>query len=66
MKFSQFKKLVNGIDEKRFGDAEVFVGSDARCPVVDLATITGLPACDNRWHGKQPAEPNKVTIEFAA
>ena|ERR1035441_9288762 len=42
--FSEFKRLINGIDEKRYGKSWVYVGPDNQCPVVDFSATTGLPS----------------------
>jgi hypothetical protein len=42
--FSEFKRLINGIDERRYGDSWVYVGEDNQCPVVGVSTTNRLPA----------------------
>jgi hypothetical protein len=41
--FSELKRLINGIDEKRYGDSLVYVGEDNQCPVVGFSTSTFPP-----------------------
>lgn len=58
--FSEFKALINTVDEQVWGSSRVVIGDR---PVVDIAFCSGLPACDNRFHGKHPATPSRVEIE---
>jgi hypothetical protein len=53
--FSEFKVLINSIDEKQFGKAIVYVGAD---PVVYVALHNGVQAFG------QAATPPKVSIQF--
>jgi hypothetical protein len=69
LNFSEFKKLINGVDENRWGDALVYVGDDTVCPVVDLAEISGLPPAPEgsvsaRWHGVSEGTANRIAIQF--
>jgi hypothetical protein len=41
--FSEFKHLINGIDERRYGASLVYMGEDIQCPVVGFFT-NPLPA----------------------
>jgi hypothetical protein len=41
--FSEFKHLINGIDERRYGASLVYVGEDIQCPVIGFFT-NPLPA----------------------
>jgi len=70
MTFSQFKALVNGVNEQVWGEAIVYVGDDALCPVVDLSQSSGLPAIPPdsaaaRWYGVSPGIPSKISIQFS-
>jgi hypothetical protein len=67
--FSELKKLVNEIDEIRWGTSHVYVGTDGLCPVVELSMTSGLPAAPKgssaaRWYGESAGVPPKILIEF--
>lgn len=57
MLFSIFLDLVNRLSY--YPDLYVYADQD---PVIDIATTSGLAACNNRWHGEQKAEPSKVQL----
>lgn len=58
--FTEFKELINRVDESRWGASNVTIGPNLH--IVDLSYVTGLPACDNRFHGKQSATPNRIEL----
>lgn len=59
MTFSELKALINQVDETQWGPVNVLVND---LPVTDLAYVSGLPACDNRFHGKQSAVPPRIEL----
>ena len=65
MTFSQFKALVNGVNEQVWGEAIVYVGDDALCPVVDLSQSSGLPAIppDSAFSSRRRIRPTGGTDE---
>lgn len=58
--FTEFKALINSVDESRWGASLVTTGE--KLHVVDIAYLSGLPACDNRFHGKQDATPSRIEL----
>jgi len=69
--FSQFKALVNGVNEAAWGDAFVYVGDNngTDFPVVEFSMCSGLPASPAgssaaRWYGEHAAIPASIQIQF--
>ena len=73
MTFSELKKLVNSLDESRWGDRIVYaalansVGEDR--PLVGFSTTSGLPASPEgsaaaKWYGVHDAIPPRIILEW--
>ena len=67
--FSELKRLINGIDEKRYGESWVYIGEDNQCPVVGFSTSnSGLPilpsAAAAHFYGLSDDVPAAIHIHF--
>jgi hypothetical protein len=65
---TEFKRLINGLDERRFGASWVYVGEDNLRPVIGLSTaslpITKFDIAAVRTYGLSDGVPAAIHIRF--
>ncbi len=64
--FSEFKRLINGIDEKSYGSSWVYVGEDNRCAVVGFSILPpGVPGASTvQFYGLSDGVPPAIHIHL--
>jgi hypothetical protein len=67
--FSEFKRLINSVDEKRYGDSWVYFGEDNQCPVVNFSITAERPPIASGVSGARlyvvsDGVPSAIQIHF--
>lgn len=65
--FSELKRLINSIDERRYGESWVYIGENNQCPVVGFSTMTPTTVLDAAavgTYGLSDVVPSATHVHF--